>query len=46
MGGAPGIIPNPNNASEFYCQSSQPLWSAFRDGGSFGFGGITFVNDS
>lgn len=43
--GAAGYLPSPANSSLFYCQSAQPNWSAYRDP-SFGFGGITFVNDS
>lgn len=46
MGNQPGFINNTANPPEYYCQSSQPLWSTFRDGASFGFGGITFVNDT
>lgn len=34
-----------NGAGGYYCQSAQPIWSARRDP-SFGFGGLTFINDT
>jgi hypothetical protein len=46
--GGPGIIPNPvldPSQSAYFCQSSQPVWSAYRDP-SFGFAGMQFVNDT
>lgn len=47
-GGAPGYINNkvydPSGLT-YFCQSSQPKWSAYRDP-SFGFSAITFVNDT
>ena len=52
VGGLPGYKPNVtgcvNNATTtcyYYCQSSAPLWSAHRDP-SFGFAGLTFINDT
>jgi hypothetical protein len=41
VGGQPGYVPNPLNGSEFFCQSSQPLWSAYR-GMVYGFASLTF----
>lgn len=32
-------------AAAYYCQSSQPVWSAYRDP-SFGFGSLSFASDS
>ena len=45
--GQPGVVVNPFDATgkTFWCQSSQPVWSAHRDP-SFGFAGLTFVNDT
>ena len=43
--GQPGVVASPFNAAQFWCQSSQPVWSAHRDP-SFGFSGITFVDDN
>ena len=46
--GGPGVITNPildPSLSTYFCQSSQPVWSAFRDP-SFGFAGLTFINDT
>ena len=45
VAGGPGALPDPNNSSVFYCQRSQPVWSAHRDP-SFGFAGLTFINDT
>jgi hypothetical protein len=42
VGGQPGYVPNPKNASEFFCQSSQPLWSAFR-ARVWGFAELVFL---
>ena len=46
--GGPGVIPNPvvdPSLNTYFCQSSQPVWSAYRDP-SFGFAGLTFINDT
>ena len=43
--GQPGVVASPFAAGQFWCQSSQPVWSAHRDP-SFGFSGLTFVNDT
>ena len=46
--GGPGVIPNPvldPSKSAYFCQSSQPVWSAYRDP-SFGFAGMQFLNDT
>jgi hypothetical protein len=43
--GAPGIGPNPLNASEFFCDSAQPTWNAFR-AGYWGFGSLTLLSDT
>jgi acid phosphatase type 7 len=40
-----GAMPSPTNSSLFYCQKSQPVWSGYRDP-SFGFAGLTFLNDT
>lgn len=31
VGGQPGLLQDPQGSGNFFCQSSQPLWSAFRD---------------
>ena len=45
VAGGPGALPDPTNSSVFYCQRSQPVWSAHRDP-TFGFAGLTFINDT
>jgi hypothetical protein len=45
QGSQPGFVRNPANASEFFCQSSQPLWSAFR-AVAYGFAALTFESDT
>jgi len=46
--GAAGAIPDARNAApaepRFFCQSSQPAWSAFREP-AFGFAGLTLLSD-
>ena len=46
--GGPGVIQNPAidpSQTEYFCQTSQPVWSAYRDP-SFGFAGLTFLSDT
>ncbi len=45
VAGGPGAVPDPRAPDTFYCQRSQPVWSAYRDP-SFGFAGLTFVSDT
>ena len=40
-----GFIANPLGGAQYWCQSSQPQWSAYRDP-SFGFAGLTFLSDT
>ena len=45
--GGPGSVPNPifdPSGDTFFCQTSQPVWSAYRDP-SFGFAGFVFEGD-
>ncbi len=44
-GGARGAVEDPRAPGRFFCQASQPAWSAFREP-AFGFAGLTFLNDS
>ena len=44
----PGVITNPAidpSQTQYFCQTSQPVWSAYRDP-SFGFAGLTFQSDT
>ena len=46
--GGLGVVPNPTldpSSSAYFCQSSQPTWSAYRDP-SFGFAGMNFTSDT
>ena len=46
--GGPGVVTNPAidpSQTQYFCQTSQPVWSAYRDP-SFGFAGLTFTSDT
>jgi hypothetical protein len=46
VGGQPGVVPLAGSSPpRYFCQTSQPEWSAYRDP-SFGFGSLTFLNAS
>ena len=41
VAGGAGVLADPASPDRFFCQSSQPTWSAYRDP-SFGFASLTF----
>ena len=45
IAGKAGSVSNPSGAATYFCQSSQPSWSAYRDP-SFGFAGLVFNSDT
>ena len=42
---AGGLVPDPSGSGNFFCQSAQPLYSAFRDP-SFGFSMLNLTSDN